>query len=79
MQSKRKKDIEKATDWIELPLNMGVEDAAAVLDCAPDYVRRRCISGEIPSFRLGQRFRIPKANLQRYIEDQMNTKSPAGQ
>mgnify|MGYP001564449151 CR=1 FL=1 len=52
------------------PVVIGVERAATLLDIPPDTMRRRCAAGAIPAVRIGGKWMIPTAYVERMLEPQ---------
>jgi len=50
-------------------LTLSVEEAAALLGIGREKTRLLCVSGVIPSLRLGRRTIIPKARFLRWLDD----------
>jgi excisionase family DNA binding protein len=55
---------------IELPAALSVPDAATYLGVSADTVRRLIRAGVIPHARIGNSVRIPRAELEGYLQGQ---------
>lgn len=49
------------------PATHGVEDVAAMLGKSPDWVKRRCATGEFPHLRVGRSIRFTAAHLDQIL------------
>lgn len=52
----------------EIPAALRVEDAARLLDCNPDTVRKLIRNGALASVRVGRLLRIPRHSLVALLE-----------
>lgn len=50
-------------------LTLKVDEAAELLGIGREKTRLLCVSGVIPSLRLGRRLVIPKARFMRWLDD----------
>lgn len=50
------------------PLALTVRDVAAELQLHPNTIRHLLLSGEIPGFKIGGAWRVPRSGLVRYLE-----------
>lgn len=56
---------------------LSVEDVAKALGLNRNTIYREVRSGRIPSVRVGDRFLIPKAAFEKWLECQPKTQEPA--
>ena len=47
--------------------SVGIQDAAAILDCHPDTVRRLIRAGKLDAFTVGRDWRIAKQVLREFM------------
>jgi excisionase family DNA binding protein len=51
----------------DVPTVLTIDEAAQILDCHPDSVRKLVRQGRIPTVRLGRLYRIPRHRLIEYL------------
>lgn len=57
------------TSLADVPLNMSVEDVAAVLGMSRMYAYSLCKQPDFPALRMGKRIIIPKDRFIRWMEE----------
>lgn len=60
--------------WGDLREVMNVEQAARYLGVSPDTLYKYLSEGKVPAFKLGNRWRLKKTTLDRWMERQSQTK-----
>jgi excisionase family DNA binding protein len=60
--------------WGELREVMNVEQAARYLGVSPDTLYKYLSDGKVPAFKLGNRWRLKKTTLDRWMERQSQTR-----
>jgi excisionase family DNA binding protein len=60
-------------------LTLKLEEAAALLGIGREKTRLLCVSGVIPSLRLGRRLIIPKGRFQKWLDDPSSQEALAAQ
>lgn len=63
---KRKKNF--IYSWDEIPAVIDPPYAAWLLGCTPENVRKLCRQGKLPSFKVGDMWRIRKDELETYTK-----------
>lgn len=56
----------KYVNWGEVPVIMGTEDAANVLDVHSNTIKKMVKTGELPFFKVGRVLKFRKADLMRF-------------
>ena len=59
-----------AANWTDLREVMNVEQAARYLGISPDTLYKYLSEGRVPAFKLGNRWRLKKTTLDRWMERQ---------
>jgi excisionase family DNA binding protein len=60
--------------WGDLREVMNVEQAAHYLGVSPDTLYKYLSEGRVPAFKLGNRWRLKKTTLDRWMERQSQTR-----
>ena len=60
--------------WGDLREVMNVEQAARYLGVSPDTLYKYLSDGKVPAFKLGNRWRLKKTTLDRWMERQSQTR-----
>jgi excisionase family DNA binding protein len=60
----------EAAIWSDLREVMNVEQAARYLGVSPDTLYKYLSEGRVPAFKLGNRWRLKKTTLDRWMERQ---------
>ena len=60
--------------WGELREVMNVEQAAGYLGVSPDTLYKYLSDGKVPAFKLGNRWRLKRTTLDRWMERQSHTR-----
>jgi len=50
-------------DWDAVPLILNIREAARLLRVSPGYIKKKCVSGELPAVKLSAGWRINKNDL----------------
>ena len=64
--------------WGDLPEVMNVEQAARYLGVSPDTLYKYLSEGRVPAFKLGNRWRLKKTTLDRWMERQSQLREARG-
>jgi len=65
--------MNEVTDWNNLPLMLGVEEASQVLGYGKARIRKLCRSKVIPCIQCGRAYRIPKESLRNWLVAECST------
>jgi len=64
--------------WSDLREVMNVEQAARYLGVSPDTLYKYLSEGKVPAFKLGNRWRLKKTTLDRWMERQSQVRETKG-
>ena len=56
----------KYVDWADVPLFLSVEDVCILWELSDKTILNMLNSGSLKGFKVGDRWRIPKENVQNY-------------
>lgn len=57
------------TEWGRVPLLLTIDQAAILLQCTPENLRKLCRQGKVPAMQLGSEWRISKDSIRAQLQE----------
>ena len=56
-------------NWDDLPLIMGLSEISILTGLGPERIRQLCSAGELPAFKVGNKWKVEKNDLRKWFDD----------